>query len=281
MAMLITRCLSRPLHSFVSDGTVALDSWLSAGGATDNHWGIMKAEDSDGSIVGGMNNDGGSTSVSGGLLVNNEAVAGIPLTIQDGLVAGTPEITTIVGFDPSTLFGSVNGGTRFSTNNGAWSSLAGVQGPTATNRVLIGQFTTNGEFSFELNVQLGTPTGGVENYVANNPVGSEIVFADLTFVSGPNSVEENLTNQANVKLFPNPVQNILFVDLDNVNGLAENFTYTITDISGKVVDERALTISNNGAADASINIADLTRGFYTLNLTSSKGEGFHQKFIKR
>ncbi|MFN8865233.1 MAG: T9SS type A sorting domain-containing protein [Flavobacteriales bacterium] len=171
----------------VDENTVALDSWLSMGPATDAHFGVLKSEDTNGSIVGGANNDGGSANIPGGLLVNADPLAGIPLTTADGLIPGVVPNVTLVGINP-TMFDNVNSSTTFTTNGGAWSVLEGVVGPTATNRVLIAQITTNGDLSFELNIQLGAPNGTVEKYVAENPINDEIFFGQLTFPfqsSGP------------------------------------------------------------------------------------------------
>ena len=164
----------------VDENTVALDSWLSMGPATDAHFGVLKSEDLDGSIVGGVNNDGGSSGIAGGLLVNANPLAGIPLTTADGLITAVVPSLTFVGINP-TMFDNVNSPTTFTSNGGAWSVLEGVVGPTATNRVLIAQITTNGELSFELNVQLGSPSGDVEKYVASNPIDNETLFGQLTY----------------------------------------------------------------------------------------------------
>lgn len=55
---------------------------------------------------------------------------------------------------------------EFYTNDGCWAVLGGVVGPDPSNRILVAQITTNGELSFELNVQLGLPQGGAQQYVA-------------------------------------------------------------------------------------------------------------------
>ena len=47
--------------------------------------------------------------------------------------------------------------------------------------VLIAQLTTNGKLSFELNLQIGTPTGGTIQFVAKNPEGNELKFKQLTY----------------------------------------------------------------------------------------------------
>ena len=168
-------------QSRIDENTVALDSWLTMGQATTTQFGIPKALDTNGSLVGGANNDGGSAGIAGGLLKNADPAAGIPLTTADGLIPGTaPSSLVFVGLPP-TPFGVDNDGTPFIVTGGAWSVLEGVQGLTPENQVLIAQITTDGDLSFELNIQLGTPSGGVEQYVASNPIGAEQFFAGLTF----------------------------------------------------------------------------------------------------
>ena len=69
--------------------TVALDSYITIGQngsqGLRNFYGLPKSQDNDGSFVGGVNNDGGSEFVAGGLLVNDDPAAGIPLTVADGM----------------------------------------------------------------------------------------------------------------------------------------------------------------------------------------------------
>jgi hypothetical protein len=144
--------------------TVMLDSWLSVGAACSGNFGVLKTED-----------DGVSNVVnSNGLLANNDASAGIPLTTQDGLLAGTPFSTSFIGISDAQLsvFNATSqAGNTFTTNDGAWFNLDGSVGPfPATNRVLIAQITTDGILDYELNIQLGTPTGGVQKFVASNPL---------------------------------------------------------------------------------------------------------------
>jgi len=143
--------------------TVMLDSWLSAGGAATGKFGVLKTSDTDGSIGN-----------SNGLLQNTDPKAGIPIKTEDGMMPATgalPSIT-MLGLDAviGVLDGTSNAGNDFTVNNGAWSVLGGVQGLDTTNRVLIAQITTDGMLHYELNIQIGTPDGGTQNYVASNPV---------------------------------------------------------------------------------------------------------------
>jgi hypothetical protein len=127
------------------------------GAACDDRWGVLKSADTDGSIVGGVNNDGGSAGIPGGLLVNYEPIIGLPLTTADGLLnTGTPPPSVIsVGTAP-TIF-NMPGGNYYSNDNFAWAVLGGIEGPTPDNKILIGQFTTDGTLSFCLNLWVKIP----------------------------------------------------------------------------------------------------------------------------
>lgn len=158
------------------DNTTMLDSWLSVGAACNGYFGVMKTEDN------GLNN----VVNANGILANNDATAGIPLTTQDGLLAGAPQTVQFVGlttelnvFDATSQLGG-----SFITSNGSIAALNGANGPTATNRVLIAQITTNGILSYELNLQVISSTNAVQNFVANNPTGSEITLSSLSGTLG-------------------------------------------------------------------------------------------------
>lgn len=155
----------------IDENTVALDSWFSFGAATDANYGVLKAEDTNGSIIGGANNDGGSSNVPGGLLVNDDPTAGIPLTQQDGLIPGmnlTPQNFVVAGIQPETVFGAQTVSGSFVSNNTIMGTGTGVSGATSENKILIGQFTTLGEFSFELNIQVASSNGDIFKYVSDD-----------------------------------------------------------------------------------------------------------------
>lgn len=164
----------------VRKNSVLLDSWFSVGGAAAGKVGVFKSEDTDGSPGNAQsilqNND---PSTTGALNIGTTA----SLLANDGMITGTPVSVTFVGIaagDLAAFDGTSQAGNSFSTNNGSIAALGGATGPTAANRVLIGQFTSTGVLHFELNVQIGTPTGGVQQYVASNPVGAEITIPSLT-----------------------------------------------------------------------------------------------------
>ncbi len=122
----------------LGDNTVALDSYITLGAASDEHLGVLKPDDTDGQIIAGSENDGGSEGAEGGLLINDLPEIGIPLTDADGLIEGTiisagtgeAAAVTTIGLDAST-FADQNSSDPFIVENGAWAVLGGVVGPTA------------------------------------------------------------------------------------------------------------------------------------------------------
>jgi len=232
----------------LKNNTVALDSWFSVGASAGGQFGVLKSED----------NDGKNLLTSNTLLKNNEAAMGIPLTTQDGnmTVSGKqPEAVTFVGFDPSGgIFDATSlQGNSFQTNNGAISALNGATGPTAENRVLIGQFTTNGVFTFELNIQIGTPTPGVsEKYVASNPVNGEFSIPSL-ILSGNNPPVVEITSPSN--------------DAKLKSGEATTITANATDTDGTITSveflEDGISIGIDNTAPYSINYTP-TNGSHTI-----------------
>jgi hypothetical protein len=163
-----------------SQGTVALDTWITLGQVTQTfqgktYFGVLKNEDRNGSLLGGINNDGGSNAVPGGLLVNNAPSAGIPLTTADGLdtmvILPTNWIENGIlssNGDDSTIFGYKGKKTKFVSNSVSILN-SGVMGVNKdSNQVLVAQLTTKGKLSFELNVVIQDASGNNYTYVARN-----------------------------------------------------------------------------------------------------------------
>jgi hypothetical protein len=149
----------------LKEGTLMLDSWLSVGLAGENSYGVLKEQDDDVETI----------VHDKSFLQNANPSAGIPVKDRDGLLLSAVEpFPVFFGIDSmatSVFFRKTNGG-LFSTTNGAWGCLGGSVGPDSltTNRVLIAQLTTDGDLSFELNIQIGKPDGTLEFYVAKNPI---------------------------------------------------------------------------------------------------------------
>lgn len=173
----------------LNDNTVALDSWITIGGASDDHVGITKDSDTDGSIVGGANNDGGSQGIAGGLLVNADANAGQALTASDGLIADASAVPLNFfagGTDPDTssVLLDMNVDTLFESFNMNWSAPQGVKGiDTVVNRVLVAQITTKGDLMFNMNVRVLKDDGTIIDYIWGGPTNNDEVISG--FLSYP------------------------------------------------------------------------------------------------
>ncbi len=157
-------------------GAVMLDSWISVCAGSENNFAILKGDDIS-SIV----------NSNQPMLQNTDRQNKISLKTSDGLLLASPlSIASLYGIDSLQMMFfkkniSTDEGQAFITDNGSWASFGGSIGLDSTNRVLIAQVTTDGEFGFELNLQLGTPYGGVENYVAKDPMNGEILFPGLIY----------------------------------------------------------------------------------------------------
>lgn len=253
------------------NNTVMLDSWVTGGAACVGNFGILKTEDN--GVANVVNADG--------ILQNADPSAGIPLTMQDGLIAGAPGSLITLGIDSAlAVFDAISQyGNSFSTTNGGWSCLAGAVGPDTTNKVLIAQFTTEGELTFELNIQLTTPEFTGEKYVARDPIGAEIKLDCLTFSSLHVSTETIQGREANVlTVFPNPTSDIVTLDINSLNSNSNNY-YTICDLLGNVLIKKNIkTIS--GSYNEIIDISSFASGMYILN-ASINGERITNKLIKK
>ncbi len=163
----------------IDENTVSLDSWFTTGRSSSTTLGVLKPEDTNAGAPAFPNIDG--------LLQNNDPAAGIPISMADGNIPGASTATwTLVGITLAdlVLFDNVDQlGNQFISNNGALTSFTTpLQGPNPTNKVLIGQFTTAGTFSGQLNVQLkNVLTGEIQQWVAKTPAIGQFTSPSLTW----------------------------------------------------------------------------------------------------
>ena len=167
-----------------NNNTLALDSWLTIGQISKSvnnqtYYGIPKDQDTDGSFIGGINNDGGSNKIPFGLLNNTDPNAGIPLFQKDGIqlvdniINKWEHYGIIIDDIDSTIFGSIVTGNKFESSN-FYLRNDGTTGPDSVkNQILIAQVTTSGELSFAFNVEVleninGKPTK--VQYVSNDSI---------------------------------------------------------------------------------------------------------------
>jgi len=124
---------------------VLLDSWVTMGGVSKFYNGVLLTEDTDSSIIKKRSQ----------------------LSKVDGLIYQDIYGTIFFGNDLRFFLDSIKP-KKFYTENGLWANYKYAEGPTESNRILVAQLTTNGKLSFELNIQVATPTGEPIKFVARN-----------------------------------------------------------------------------------------------------------------
>lgn len=176
--------------SRLDDNTVGLDSWLSTGRSSGSTGGtsavleVLPTEDSNGALP-------THPHTPANLLIHNDPLAGLPLTTEDGNIVFTSSITWTAtpGLEPilDPVLNNVNSSAlEVVVVDGALGVTVSLVGPTAANRVCIGQFTTAGILSGQINLQLRRISDNlVEQYVAATPGPGQFTDGALTF--GPNA----------------------------------------------------------------------------------------------
>jgi hypothetical protein len=160
-----------------------IDSYIALSGANRSDIAVLKVDDSDGSVVQPVVNPEEPRLIDRGVLLNRNPNAGLPLRDSDGLMDGNVPALVVFGHDFA-AFGNCLHQNSVEFDNGAWAVFKGLKGPfSESNYVLVAQVTTDGELSYELNLQLASPQGVTEYYVARNPKEDE--FSHPSLVKSP------------------------------------------------------------------------------------------------
>jgi hypothetical protein len=144
-------------------GNTLLDSYITLNSASNLFAGVLLSEDPDGSV-----------------LERRKAFSS-----RDGLTNGNLPQLRPFNLDLS-FFNNDSTARTFTTSNGGWTGFSGIKagakGPTKENRILIAQLTTNGTLSFDLNIQVATPSGSYLKFVAKDATeDNEVAFEGLSF----------------------------------------------------------------------------------------------------
>jgi hypothetical protein len=110
----------------------------------------------------------------------------------------------------------------------------------------------------------------------NVPVGSESAYQAATIWQDFNSINgtlitESFVNKNSFKIYPNPVSNILTIE----NLFAYNLHLEVFNPLGQIVLEQ-----NQNTSSTSLNVSNLSKGLYLLNITSEDNKTQTIKFIK-
>ena len=248
--------------------TTLIDSYITIGGVADGLCGVLKTEDTTGTIG---NNQG--------ILANNDILAGLPITGVDGvdgLMPGEPNVPNVLGITTELNVFDQTVGNDFTTNNAAIAALGGVAGITETNHVLLGQFTTDGVFSFSLNLQLLTTVAGESQiFVPDSAAAGEFIDSTLIYSSVPAVGVEEIAVVPNVEFsaYPNPCDNQLTLT-QSINQV-DKVNLKIYDITGRVVMNDVYWSSKH-----TVDTSNLPSGIYTVQL-ERKGQFHTVKFVKK
>lgn len=224
----------------LKNNTVALDSWFTVGASATGQFGVLKTDD----------NGAANLLTLSSILNNTNALIGTGLKTQDGNMAGSPEAVTFVGFDPTGgLFDATSqSGNSLIITDGAISALNGATGPTAANRILLGQFTTDGVFRFEFNIQIGTPTAGVsQKFVASNAAAGETVLESLTLAPN-NPPTVSVTSPANGAAIITGTATTLTASAADVDGTVTQVEFFVDGVSVGVDNAAPFTASYTAVA---------------------------------
>lgn len=121
---------------------------------------------------------------------------------------------------------------------------------------------------------VGTITFYATGNATNNNTNTrgDYVYATKQTLSNTVQVIEQMTLNTNIRLYPNPSNDYIYIK--NVSNVIENMNIYITDISGKVILTEKNKISNSA-----INIAALSKGSYMIRIEKNSGIVV-KKFIK-
>ena len=81
---------------------------------------------------------------------------------------------------------------------------------------------------------------------------------------------------AEFKVYPNPTDDVLFIELRGGTGIANMALY---DLQGRVVGTRF--IASATGTSATVNMRDIPAGVYVLRVTDMDGKEYHQKIVRK
>lgn len=163
------------------------------------------------------------------------------------------------------------GATWTSVWNKSGTDLAAGKAPTTSNYLA----SPSDYVKFEVDIT-NVPDGAYLGIKATSDYGNNIFVDNITVEEGEAIVStEELVNETNFVVYPNPATDIIKVDIkSSYNGEAQIAVY---DIMGRQVEN--LNVQLNGNLVQEINVADLASGVYTIQIITPEGNQ-QAKFTK-
>ncbi len=96
---------------------------------------------------------------------------------------------------------------------------------------------------------------------------------NVWFTAGGSTGTKSIqSTDLNVLIYPNPTEGVLYIQ----NPSSDEFSYKIYSITGKLVGSR----QNIGASRADVDLSELTKGFYLINVISGEGTETHKVILR-
>lgn len=87
-------------------------------------------------------------------------------------------------------------------------------------------------------------------------------------ISEPTATKELLAKQTNLKVFPNPANDLLQFELKGFNG--KNISVSMANLQGAIIKEERMEIAGEQALQGSWNVSEIPRGIYVLTITDGE-----------
>ena len=129
-----------------------------------------------------------------------------------------------------------------------------------------------------MNLQLGTPSGGTEQYVASNPTGNEVQFPGLIYNSGSLSVPVISSKSDVFEVYPNPTTGSVYINGTDESSESRIISAEIKSISGAIISTIDPSM-NDLNSPVRVDMADMPAGMYFLDCKTAKTTEIH-KVIK-
>jgi hypothetical protein len=267
---------------------LALDSYITLGAAAATFYGIHKDEDD--AVASWF-----TASTPNGVLQNSAPVMGKPLTQKDGFITGTGIATpSFIGFEQAIMDvisdGSVIGDSVGLADGSMYATTSAMGPDPVTNKILIAQLTTNGKFTFKLNVLItkGGPDDKGQYYVATNPgafdpIGdhaADIVLPSLTYpdvITDINTPSLKEYNEVAFSVYPNPANDHITLEIAPTQVNSKG-SYTIYGIIGNVIAHKDLN-GITGSYKETVDLSSYAKGLYTIQMNMN-GKVSAKKIIK-
>ena len=113
-----------------------------------------------------------------------------------------------------------------------------------------------------------------------NDLNTAIASINIRFIhsSDPCTVSDNsISDLPEFKLFPNPANDVLVIQLDGLHNNQSNLSFSVVDVIGKTVIKEQLNTLSNRLSE--MDVSDLNQGVYLVSLTDGQNTLQTQRLI--